>query len=238
MKWTIPALLLLLPAPALAAGKFVAPKGCKVYVTVQHSDCEVSNHYTCEGDPKGDQWALYSGPNGPFYMSQIDPETRWLQDFDLTSGEMSRLGEERDPASFTELLRTGLDSYDFTTLNSQSGEKRYQGFDRLTGQKVKIGKVSLEQTEFELTTYDADGAVASKRKGHQLINRDWRLFFADTEESTDASGATTTSKSAPVTFAFPGDAGFQSQTPEIGCDMTMTSAPAAPSMKDATHDDL
>lgn len=238
MKWIVPVLFVMSTTPALAAGKFVAPKGCKVYVTVQHSDCEVSNHYTCDGDPKGDQWAVYSGQNGPFYMSEIDHETRWVQDYDLTSGEVSRLGAEKDPASFTELLRTGLDSYDFTTVGDQSGERRFQGYDHLTGETVTIGKVKLDQTEFELTSYGADGAVISHRKGHQLINRDWRLFFSDTEETQTAGGETTTSKSAPVTFAFPGDAGFQSQTPEIGCDMTMTSAPAAPKMKDAIHDNL
>lgn len=224
MKWTIPVLIVLSAGPALAAGKFVAPKGCKVYVTVQHTDCEVSNHYRCDGDAEGDQWAVYAGQNGPFYLSKTDAETRWLQDTDLTSGEASRLASEADPASFSELLRTGLDSYDFTTENSLNGERRYQGYDHLTGKTVSIGKVRLEQTEFQLTTYGADGAVLSRRKGQQLINRDWRLFFADTEETEDGAGDKATSKSAPVSFAFPGDAGFQSMTPDIGCDMTMTEA--------------
>lgn len=228
MKHLLAAICLFPAAPALAAGSFVAPKGCHVYVTVQHSDCQVSNHYRCDADTEGEQWSVYGGPEGPFYMSKIDSETRWIEDADLTTGERGRLGHETDPASFTELLATNLDSYDFTTESSNGTSKRYQGYDHLTGKTVTIGPVTLEQTEFELTTYDQDGKELAHRKGNQFIDRDWRLFFSDSEQVESADGDKGSFKNAPVAFAFPGDAGFESQTPKIGCDVTSASAPALP----------
>ena len=213
-------------APALAAGSFIAPKGCHVYVTVQHSDCQVSNHYRCDADTEGEQWSVYGGPQGPFYMSKIDSETRWIEDADLTTGERGRLGQEIDPASLSELLATDLDSYDFSVESSSGEVKRYQGYDHLTGKNVKIGPVALEQTEFELTTYDQGGKQLTHRKGNQFINRDWRVFFSDVEQIETAAGEKGSIKSTPVAFAFPGDAGFESQAPKIGCDVTSASADA------------
>lgn len=215
-------LLATLPVSALAAGKFVAPKGCKVYVTVQHADCQVSNHYRCEGDPAGVQWSVYAGQDGPYYMSKIDDETRWLEDYDLARGEANRLGRETDAASFSELLATGLDSYDFTTVNSMGQERRYQGFDRLTDEKVTIDGVDLERTEFDLTTYAPDGTALNRRTGKQLISRDWRIFFSDSEQFDGADGERVSTKSTPVTFSQPGDKGYLAGAPEQGCNQMMT----------------
>ena len=65
-----------------------------------------------------DQWAVYAGAEGPYYMSKIDSETRWLESYDLIAGESDQMGDETDPASFSTLLEGGRDDYDFTTLRS------------------------------------------------------------------------------------------------------------------------
>lgn len=225
MKWIVPVLLAMSSTPAMAAGKFGAPKGCTVFLTVQLSSCQVANHYTCKGEPAGNQWVAYSDPDGPVYLSQIDRETRWLQDIDLRSNEVTAIADEKDPASFDELLKTGLDSYDFTTLSQSGEEKHYQGYDKLTGKTITIDGVKLEQTEFDLTTRTGDGTFVSHRTGNQLISRDWRIFFADTEDYETDKGEKGSSKTAPVTFSKPGSEGFESDTPDFGCDMQMTEAP-------------
>lgn len=213
-------LLGLTPMAATAGGKFVVPQGCTAFLTVQHSDCQVSNHYTCAADPKGDQWAVYAGQDGPFYMSRIDGETRWVESYDLTNGVSETIGSEAQPASFSDLLKSGRDDYDFATKSSNGEQQRYAGYDKLNGQTVTIDGIALEQTEFELTTYGEDGKMLSRRKGGQLISRDWRLFFADQEDFETAGGDTGRVLDRPMTFAKPGEPGFLAAAPLFGCSMT------------------
>lgn len=218
------ALTLLTAGGAVAAGKFKAPEGCTVYQTVQMHNCQVSQHYRCDGDAAGDQWSVFFGGEGPFYMSRIDRETRWIDSYDLMMGERDRLLEETDPASFSTLIETGRDSYDFTT-KSDSGEiRRYRGYDELTGETVVIDGVTLERTRFDLTAEGADGAVVWRRQGQQLIQRDWRIFFADRETFENAEGDRSEVADTPVTFAGPGEPGFLSTRPDYDCDAMMTEA--------------
>ncbi len=217
-------LFLLMASPALAAGKFTPPQGCEVFMTVQHSDCQVSQHYTCEGEPKGDQWSVYEGADGPYYMSRIDSETRWIESHDLVTPESDKLGTETDPASFSGLLESGRDDFDFTTESSNGEVRRYVGHDKLTGRKITIDGIELDQTEFDLQTFAADGSLLHRRSGNQMISRDWRLFFSDTEHFENAFGDKEDTVSRPMTFAFPGDAGFLSARPQFGCDQMMTDA--------------
>lgn len=219
---TAGAVALLSAAPGLAASKFAAPKGCAVYQTVQMRGCQVSQHYRCEGDAAGDQWSVYLDANGPFYMSRIDSETRWMESFDLTSGEEDRIADETDPASFSTLLETGRDTYDFTTTSGNGEVRRYAGFDELTGETVVIDGVTLERTRFELTASGADGQMLWQRTGRQLVQRDWRIFFADKESFENGFGDKADVTETPVTFAGPGDKGFLAAKPEYDCDAMMT----------------
>lgn len=215
--------LALLPAlPAAAAGKFAPPKGCEVFATVQMRSCQVSQHYRCQGDAAGDQWAVYLDGGGPYYLSQIDSETRWLQSHDLITGESDRLTAETDPASFTTLITNGRDDYDFTTESATGEVRRYTGYDELTGDSVAIDGVTLERTRFDLTAWDAEGEMIWRRKGRQFISRDWRLFWADTEDFENAFGDRETLVDTPVQFAQPGEKGFLSTDPVFDCDEMMT----------------
>ncbi|MGB5869857.1 MAG: hypothetical protein WBH04_06635 [Albidovulum sp.] len=219
-----------LASPTLAAGKFTTPEGCTAYVTVQHSDCQVSQHYRCDADAAGDQWAVYADSEGPYYMSRIDAETRWMESHDLATGERDVLASETDPASFTTLLDTGRDDFDFTTSDRNGDVRRYVGYDQRTGESVTINGIRLERTRFDLSTYAGDGTYLHRRQGAQLINRDWRIFFADEEEFANALDERFNSTSTPVTFAQPGEPGFLETKPQFGCEMMMTEAsrPFAP----------
>lgn len=155
-------------------------------------------------------------------MSRIDSETRWIESLDLTTGEEDRIADETDPASFSKLLETGRDTYDFTTTNGAGEIRRYAGYDELTGESVTIDGVTLERTHFELTASGADGEVLWSRKGQQLIHRNWRIFFADTESFENSFGDKADVTDTPVTFAGPSDKGFLAAKPEYDCDAMMT----------------
>ena len=205
--------------PAVAAGPlFKPPAGCTAYATAQLRSCQISHHYRCAGDAPRDQWVALLDGQGAHFLSKIDAETRWVESVDLDTGITDRIGQETDPASFSTLIQSGRDDFDFTTVSSEGEERRFKGFDQLTGEKVTIDGVVLERTRFELTAYDASGAEAWSRKGNQFIQRDWRIFFSDTEDFRNAAGDEVASVDTPVSFAFPGDKGFLSMTPDYDCD--------------------
>lgn len=211
-------------SPVVAAEKFAPPEGCTVFATVQHRGCEISQHYRCDKDPADQQWAVYSDANGPFFASRIDGETRWIESLDLNDGIAETLDTESEPASFSELLKTGKDDYDFNQVDSMGRSTRYVGTDKLTGRVVTIGGQTLEQTEYDIKAYDGQGRFLWHRTGNDLIHRDWRLFFGDRERFENNSGDVVESTSTPVAIAVPGDKGFLATKPEFDCDMMMTEA--------------
>jgi hypothetical protein len=216
------ALGMVLAGPVLGAGKFPVPAGCTAIATVQQRNCQVSQHYRCSQDAPGEQWVVMLDSEGPFFASKIDSETRWIESIDLDTGETDRIGAETDPASFTTLLDTGTDTFDFETESSNGEVRRYKGYDRLTGERVMIDGVPLERTEFDLSAYATDGSLIWRRKGRQLIHREWRLFYSDAEDFVNGFGDTVSTVDAPVRFDFPGDTGFLADKPEYDCDMMMT----------------
>ncbi|MFZ1726039.1 MAG: hypothetical protein WBO29_09215 [Albidovulum sp.] len=210
--------------PAFAGGKFAPPEGCKVYVTVQMRSCQVSQHYRCGAEPEGHQWAVYSDGEGPYFMSQTDVESRWVDSIDLFIGERDRLISESDPASFTTLISGGRDDFDFKTESDRGEVRRYVGHDVLTGEKVTIDGVELERTKFDLTAMAEDGTMIWRRQGQQLINRDWRLFFGDREIFENSDGEQSENVDTPVQFAAPGEPGYLDNTPAYDCDVVTAQA--------------
>ncbi|WP_202900107.1 hypothetical protein [Thioclava atlantica] len=220
------ALLGALPAHA---ADFAPPAGCEVFMTVQMHNCQVANHYRCAADPAGDQWAAYSDGNGLYYVSHIDGETRWLESLATETGEVELLdtAASGDLPSFSTLLSTGKDDYDFVTRSNFGESRRYRGTDRLTGKSIKIDDVLLETISFELREETGAGEPISNRSGTQYISRKERLFLSGPERFESADGEVATFDDSPARFDFPGDPGFSSQTPEYDCDMMMTGAPGA-----------
>lgn len=222
-------LSLFAPAPARATGPFVPPEGCRLEMTVQNRGCSVSQHYRCPSDAPGDQRVTYLGEQGPLHLSRIDSETRWIESADPQTGLVDRLEEEsaRDHASLTTLLATGRDDFDFWTVSDTGERLRHIGRDELTGEVVDIDGVELEKTRFELVTYDESGQVLMTRRGQQFVSRVHRRFYGGVESAADWTGAVEETDDSPVSFAFPGQPGFASTTPQYDCRMLMTALPRA-----------
>lgn len=214
-------MLTFLALPA-AAANFTPPQGCNLEVTVQNRGCTVSQHYRCSGDAPGDQWVVYFTPDGPTYQSRIDRETRWMESTDLNSGLVDTLEDDaRDHASFSTLLRSGADDFDFWT-RSNSGERLHHvGRDELTGDTVDIDGVELEITRFRLVTYNEAGEALIQREGQQFVSRVQGRFYGGVEKSSDWTGTNENTNDSPVSFAFPGQPGFGATKPEYDCDLQM-----------------
>lgn len=210
-----------------AAGKaeakvFTPPKGCTVYLTVQEKGCVVSNLYRCTQDKPGDQWRADFGQDGAFFVSKTDRETQWIESVDLDSGDHEKLQPgAQDPASFSTLLATGRDDFDFTTENDAGVVRHYKGHDRLTGETVTIDGVPLKRTEFSLTATGAGGEVLWKSSGHEYISPEWRTFLSGAG-LWDQKGAQTPYDNSPVRLIRPGQPGFAETVPEYGCNDMMS----------------
>ena len=221
--------------PALA-GTWTAPEGCIVFMTVQSKACRVSNYYTCAQDPKGDQWRADFDQEGLYFQSRINAEAEWIESFDLnpTVRQVLDPGAE-DPASFSELLATGVDTYAFGLSREDGTHSNVSGMDRLTGKTVVIDGQTLEQTEFDYTETDDAGFVLRRARGNEYISRDRRMFFAGPGETDLGDGQWLPIDGSPMDFAFPGDKGFGATQPIFDCDAILSSAPR---LKEADHDQL
>lgn len=216
--------LLLLAMPAVAQEElFSLPAGCNAWLTIQGADCTVDHHFTCEGDPDGHKQRVSLDERGMTYLGTTDFETQWINSFHPLAGHTEVLEQSpADPANLTELIATGMDSYDFKTLSPEVGTTRYVGFDRLTGNRVTIDDVSIAETEFSIKAYDAAGNEVWSSEGREFISERWRMFLSGNSTVTSSSG-TFERDGRPVEFIFPGEPGFLSANPKHGCSVVMSS---------------
>ncbi len=215
--------LILMAAPAFSA-TFTPPSGCTAYLTVQSRGCLVSQFYTCEADAKGDQWRADYDASGPYFLSKIDQDAQWLESYDLNPATKEVMDPNpRDPASFSELLAQGLDTFDFTLSKDNGEPTTIRGFDKLTGESATIDGVALLQTEYEYTQTDANGTVLRHSKGNEYISEEWRTFFSDHSDWELEDGTWAPSDTPPVKFITPGKPGFASTIPLFECDGQMSS---------------
>jgi len=237
--------LLALAVPA-EAGSFSPPQGCTLSMTVQSRACRVSNYYTCTQDAPGEQWRSDFDQEGIYFSSKIDAEAQWIESYDLPESVIQRLdANPDDPASFSELLSTGTDTFAFG-LNRDNGERtRVSGFDRLTGRSFDIDGIALKETEFEFTETDPAGNILRQSRGHEYINREMRMFFSGPSEWNGGDGTFLPIDGSPREFIFPGEPGFAATQPIFDCDATLSratpegSTPAFPSAaKEPAHDNL
>ncbi len=243
IRAALPALLALAPAAALAgpdgaAGRFSLPPACTGYMTVQSSDCVVTHHFTCEGDPEGWQRRVDLDADGISYFGAIDAEAQWLESVYVNLGHAEHLADDPvDPASFSTLLAEGRDTYDFITNSDEIGQTRYVGEDRLTGETVVIDGVTLDRTAFAIRALNAEGDEIWRSQGSEYISREHRIFVAGTGSFT-TDGETFETEDSPVEFIFPGEQGFLSSNPKHGCGAVMSSAPATFPAKEFSDDHL
>lgn len=219
----LPVLMLAAPVVAQSSGQTVTlPGGCEAYVTIQKRSCTVSTLFRCEADPEGDQRRMDFDEDTMTYMGQIDAETRWVETFYTNSGTTETLAPNPvDPASFSTLIETGYDDWDFGTISSNNILTIFRGYDRLTGETLLIDGVTLEQTEFSIVAYDPAGTEQWRSVGNEYIQRDWRTFLSGTRTVTVPDEVFETD-GRPVEFAFPGAPGFQSTEPRYDCGVMLS----------------
>jgi hypothetical protein len=216
------AILMLLSGPAFA-DTWTVPQGCQAYLTVQAKACRVSHYFTCTADAPGDQWRVDMDQEGEFFQSRINAEAEWVESFDPIRQVLDP--NPADRASFSDLLATGIDTWDFTLSKEDGSGSRAVGFDRLTGQSVVIDGVTLLQTEVEFTEYARDGTLVRRSRGAEYVSADWRMFFAGPGETDLGDGQWRAIDGSPVEFIFPGEQGFLDRQPKYDCDALTASLP-------------
>ena len=226
MRCVVLTAALLLPLPASAAGSFTPPEGCTTFMTVQSRQCRVSNHYKCSADPAGDQWRADFDQQGPFFISRINSEAEWVESFDLGETVVRQVLQPNpaDPASFSELVASGVDSFEFGLSRDNGEETNVRGFDRLTGQSFTIDGITLLETEFDFTETDLNGTILRQSRGNEYISPDMRMFFSGPSQWNGGDGNFLPTDGSPVQFIFPGEPGFAATEPLFDCDPLLTQA--------------
>jgi len=212
----------LLAGPVAALDAFSLPAGCEGIVTMQKRSCLVTHLFTCAGDPAGHLRRVDMVEEGLAFAGLTDSETQWVESNHTRAGYSERLlPGATDPASLTELLATGRDTWDFETQADGYGITRHVGEDVLTGRSIVIDGVTLEETRFTAVAYDSTGTEYWRGEGLEYINRDWRTFISGTRTVTTPTESYDTDFS-PVAFFFPGQAGFLSSVPRHDCGVVMS----------------
>lgn len=232
-KFAILACLTFPTGPALA-GTWTAPEGCEVFMTVQAKACRVSQHYRCAADAPGDQWRADFDQEGVFFYSKIDAEAQWVESYDPVQQTLDPA--PADAASFSELLASGIDTWDFALSKEDGSGSRAAGYDRLTGKTVVIDGITLSQTEVEFTEYDRAGNVLRRARGNEYVNPDWRLFFSGPGETDLGDGQWLPIDGSPVEFIFPGEDGFMATEPKYDCDALTAEAEVPQSLWRARYE--
>ena len=229
--------LSLIGSQAAAADSFALPQGCTAFLTIQSHSCSVEHHFTCDADPEGVKRRVSLSEEGLTYLGSTDEDAQWLSSFYPFTDHREQLEPNpKDPASLSTLLKTGSDSYDFQTLSDEIGTTRYVGEDRLTGQVVTIDDVALQQTEYNITAYGADGSTLWSSKGNEFVNAKWRTFIGGTGTVTVPEGPFD-KDDRPVEFIYPGEPGFLSANPKFDCGAILSSAPSV-TPKEISDDNL
>lgn len=215
-------LLCALAGPVAAQDAFSLPAGCEGIVSMQKRSCIVTHLFTCASDPEGHLRRVDMAEDGLVFAGLTDSETQWIESVHPRAGySEALLPGAADPASLTELLETGRDSWDFGTYAEGYGTTQHVGEDVLTGRQVVIDGVTLDETRFTAVAYDRNGLEYWRGEGREYISRDWRTFISGTRTVTTPTETYDTDYT-PVAFFFPGDAGFLSSVPRHDCGVVMS----------------
>jgi len=209
------------PVSAQEARLFTPPDGCQTYLTVQHRSCRVEHHFTCS-DTGTDRWRIAYEERGPVYMSRIDDEAQWISSRSLPDGGDTRtLLPAKDPASMTELLEQGYDSFDFEQRRADGTVERVVGEDRIIGEAIAIDGEPLFQTEFNVTFYTRSGEIIGTYGGREYVSATHRRFFAGQGKSI-FGGVENDFNRTPREFIYPGEPGFAAVEPIYDCGVMMS----------------
>lgn len=226
----LPAVLLSATAAAaqVQGGLFTPPEGCETYLTVQSRSCNVTNHFTCPQIDPDHKYRTDFGEAGAYFTSRIDGDAQWI-----TSGPSDAPTRTRtvdpitDPGSVSELIETGIDSFDFHQQSDDEGRTRVTGFDRILDE-VEIDGEPLYRTEFEMTRRDASGRIIEQVRGREYVSARHKRFFSGfATDVTEDARETNPRDRSPVEFIYPGDPGFRGTYPRYDCDL-MSALPLSP----------
>lgn len=208
--------LAVLAAP-VSAQTWTPPQGCEPFLTVQLRGCMLSNHYTCEGDPEGDQWRVDFVEGGPVFASRINYETEWVESLGLISRTRTTLAPDPvDPASLTTLLDEGIDTYDFRTVTDDGEETHYRGADVLTGESIVIDEHEFLVMTFTTNVDEAEGRT--RQEGVNYVSEEYRFFLPGTSAVRNEDGTLGPERdNTPVAIIEPGEPGFFTMNPIYDC---------------------
>jgi hypothetical protein len=229
------ALILACAAPA-HAGTFTPPEGCELFMTVQSRSCRVSNHFRCAADNPGDQWRADFDQEGIFFQSRINSEAEWVESLEFFPDTRQTLDPGApDAASFTNLLDSGLDTFEFG-LSKYNGERtRVSGFDRLTGKSFTIDGITLQETEYEFSERDLTGTLLRQARGNEFIHPEWRMFFSGPSQWNGGDDVFLPMDGSPAEFIFPGEKGFAATQPIFDCDAVVAGLPQSRAPEGLIH---
>lgn len=206
-------------APAQGTGLFTPPEGCNAYLTVQSRSCVVTNHFVCPLIDPDHKFRTDFGEAGPFYTSRIDADAQWINSGPPSAPQQTRTAEPiTDPGSVTELIDTGIDSFDFYQTSPDDGRTRVTGYDRIIDEVVIDGE-RLFRTEFELTRRDETGRVIEHVVGREYVSDRHRRFFAGYAADLVDGAERNARDLSPVEFFYPGEPGFGATYPRYDCDL-------------------
>ena len=209
------------PPMTATAQAIEPPAGCTAFLTVQMKGCRVTHYWRCEGDSEGGAWAANYDADGPVSLSLFDDEFQWIDSQYVTTATREfLLAPADDPASLTELLESGRDTYDFVIREQGpegSQDVRHEGYDELSGRTTVIDGVELLETVFSSRATDADtGEELYTVTGRQYVLPKERLFFLGADTFVQ-NGNEVTSDNSPMRFHHPGDRAFGEMTPLFDC---------------------
>lgn len=214
------ALATLIPAAATAQ-RIEPPQGCTAFLTVQSKSCSVSHYWRCDEGLDGASWEANYDDGGPVSLSLFDREFQWIDSQRVADASREFLTDATDPASMSELLETGRDTYDFVMREEGPDGRRdvrHVGYDELSGRTVQIDGVDLLETVFASIATDVEsGEEIYSVTGQQYVLAEERLFFLG-RDTFSQNGRSVTSDGSPVRFYRPGDAGFGAMAPTYECD--------------------
>ena len=209
-----------LATPAMATPN-IPGEACPAFLTVQNADCTVSLVTRCEGDNTGTTTSMLFDASGLLFTASSDGQGGWLESYDAdTNVYETTTGKPVDPVSLDDLLRDGVDTYDFLLSHSEAGQTRtlrVVGADMLTSDELRIDNVTLLAVSTDLRILEEDGAINYQTRGRQYVSPKMRLWFLGTDSVLGEDGSVTNYDSSPVKFIFPGEPGFGDTTPRFGC---------------------
>lgn len=216
----IAAAAVLLPVGFASASDLVpVPEGCTALFTVQKALCQTTTMLDC-GDHKEAHTYL---DGAPIVIHTYAPDWE-LREFRFADGSarMTAVPETGSNTDLDAMWETGTaeESGEFVFNTNVIKDREYvlDGSLTLTGETVDLSGVAFEKARlvrvFELTPgkggleFELD--VYISRAPDMLFEASWqRSIFGNNLETFDQT---------PTAISWPGESGFQSTMPEVGCD--------------------